>query len=81
MIGRVFELTTKEVTGVWRRSRGDEFRNFCSSANIVSIFMRWVGRTGEMKNIYGNLIGVPEGENLEDLDADVTLILTWILKR
>jgi hypothetical protein len=54
MIRREFELTTKEVTGVWRKSHGDELHDSYSSANVVRIFMsrrmRWAGRMGEMKN-------------------------------
>jgi hypothetical protein len=36
---------------------------------------------GGMKNSYRSLVGIPEGENIEDVCADGTLILKYISKR
>jgi hypothetical protein len=58
-----------EVTGGWRKLHNDELRDFYSSPSIIRIIksrrMRWAGhvtRMGAKKDVYGILVGKPEGK-------------------
>jgi hypothetical protein len=57
------------VTGGWRKLHNEELHNLYSSLSIIRIIksrrMRWAGhvaRMGEMGNVYGLLVGKPEGK-------------------
>jgi hypothetical protein len=59
------------VTGGWRKLHNEELHNLYSSPSIIRIIksrrMRWVGNVawmGEKRNVYGLLVGKPEGKRL-----------------
>jgi hypothetical protein len=56
------------VTGSWRKLHNEELHGLYSSTGIVRVIkarrMRWAGhvaRMGEVKGVYNNLVGRPEG--------------------
>jgi hypothetical protein len=70
VLRRIFGPMTDEVTGEWRKLHNGELHNLYSSPDIIrqikSRRMRWAGhvaRTGEGKNVYGVLVGNPEGKS------------------
>jgi hypothetical protein len=61
---RIFEPKRDEVTGDWKIQHNEELRNLYSSPNRIRM-MRWAGhvaRMGETRNVYGILMGKPEGK-------------------
>jgi hypothetical protein len=57
------------VTGGWRKLHNEELHNLYSSPSIIRIIksrrMRWAGhvaRIEEKRNVYGLLVGKPEGK-------------------
>jgi len=57
------------VVGGWRRLHNEEFHNIYASPNIIRVIesrrMRWAGHVvgmGEMRNVYKNVVGNPEGK-------------------
>jgi hypothetical protein len=66
---RMFGPEWDEVTGEWRKMHNGELYNLYSSSDIIrqikSRRMRWAGhvaRMGEGRNVYGVLVGKPEGK-------------------
>jgi hypothetical protein len=65
----IFGPKGDEVTGEWRKLHSGELHNLYSSPDIIrqikSRRMRWarhVARMGEGRNLYGVLVGKPEGK-------------------
>jgi hypothetical protein len=88
VLRRIFRPKRDEVTGEWRKLHIGERHNFCLSPDIRQIKsrrMRWVGhvaRMGEGRNVYGVLVGKPEGkDHLEDLGVDGRMGSKWTLRR
>jgi hypothetical protein len=57
------------VTGGWRKLHNEELHNLYSSSSIIRIIKsrrrRWAGhvaRMGEKRNVYGLLVGEPDGK-------------------
>jgi len=66
---KIFGPKGEEVAGGWRRPHNEEFHNLYASPNIVRMIessrIRWtehVARTGETRNAYSTLVGIPEGK-------------------
>jgi hypothetical protein len=69
VLRRIFGPKRDEVTGEWRRLHSGELHNMYSSPNIIiqvkSRRMRWAGHVALMgvgRNVYGVLVGKPEGK-------------------
>jgi hypothetical protein len=69
VLRRIFGPKRDEVTGEWRKFYNRELHNLYSSPDITrqikSRRMRWAGhaaRMGEGRNVYGVLVGKPEGK-------------------
>jgi len=69
VLRRIFGPKRDEITGEWIKLHNGEFHDLYSSPNIIRVIksrrMRWAGhvaRMGEMKDIYGVLVGKPEGK-------------------
>jgi hypothetical protein len=69
LLRRIFGPKRDEVTGDWRKLRNEEVHNLYSAPNIIRMIksrrMRWAGhvaRMGERRNVYGILVGKPEGK-------------------
>jgi hypothetical protein len=69
VLRRLFGPKRDEVTGEWRKLHNEELHILYSSPNIFrqikSRRMRWAGhaaRMGEERNVYGVLMGKPEGK-------------------
>jgi hypothetical protein len=65
----IFGPKRDEVTGEWRKLHNGELYNLYLSPDIIrrikSRRMRWAGhvaRMGEGRNVYGVLVGKPEGK-------------------
>jgi hypothetical protein len=65
----IFGCKRDEVTGEWRKLHSGELHNLYSSPDIISQIksrrMRWAGhvaRMGEERDVYGVLVGKPEGK-------------------
>jgi hypothetical protein len=65
----IFGPKRDEVTGEWRNLHSEELRNLYSLPDIIrqikSRRMRWAGRVARMgkgRNVYGVLVGKPEGK-------------------
>jgi len=65
----IFGPKRDEVTGEWRKLRNEELNDLCCLENIVQVIksrrMRWAGhvaRMGEWRDVYGVLVGKPEGK-------------------
>jgi hypothetical protein len=83
----------REVTCRWERLQNEEFQDFQSSPNIVSVIksrrMRWAGRAvsvrlGEIRNSHNVLVRIPEEEiitSVKNLGEYVRMILKCILKK
>jgi hypothetical protein len=70
LLKNVFGPKREEVTGEWRKLRNEELRDLHFSINNPRMIkwkrMRWVGHVARMRekiNIYGVLVGKPEGKN------------------
>jgi hypothetical protein len=70
MLRRIFEPKRDEVTGGWRKLHYEELHNLCSSQSIIRMIksrrMRSEGivaRMGKTRNVYGILVGKPEGKS------------------
>jgi hypothetical protein len=68
VLRKIFE-PKREEDGSWRKLLNDELHNLYSSPNIVRVIksrrMRWAGhvaRMGEGRDVYGVLVGRPEGK-------------------
>jgi hypothetical protein len=66
---RTFGPKRDEVTGGWRKLDNEELHNLYSLPCLIRIIksrrMRWAGhvaRMGEKRNVYGLLVGKPEGK-------------------
>jgi hypothetical protein len=66
---RIFGSKRDGMMGGWRKLHNKELHNLYSSPSIIRIIklrgMRWVGhvaRMGEKRNVYGLLLGRPEGK-------------------
>jgi hypothetical protein len=69
VLWRIFGLKRDGVTGGWRKLHNEELHNLYSSPSIIRTIksrrMRWAGhmaRMGEKRNVYGLLVGKPEGK-------------------
>jgi hypothetical protein len=69
VLRRIFGPTRDDVTGEWRKLHNGELHNLYSSPDIMrqikSRRMRWAGhaaRMGDGRNLYGVLVGNPEGK-------------------
>jgi hypothetical protein len=69
VLKRIFGRKRDEVMVEWRKMHNGELHNLYSSPDIIrqikSRRMRWAGhvaRMGEWKNVYGVLVGKPEGK-------------------
>jgi hypothetical protein len=69
VLRRLFGPKRYEVTGDWRKLRNEELNDLYFSPNIVRVIksrrMLWVGyvaRMGERRDVYRVLIGKPEGK-------------------
>jgi hypothetical protein len=69
VLRRIFGPMRDEVTGEWRKMHKGELHNLYSSPDIIrqikSRRMRWAGhaaRMGECRNVYGVLVGKPDGK-------------------
>jgi hypothetical protein len=68
VLRRIFEPERDEVMGEWRKLHSGELHNLYSSRDIRQIEsrrMRWAGHVahlGEGRNVYGVLVGKPEGK-------------------
>jgi hypothetical protein len=69
VLRRIFGPKRDGVTGGWRKLHNVELHNLYSSPSIIRIIkarrMRWAGhvaRMGEKRNVYGLLVGKPEGK-------------------
>jgi hypothetical protein len=69
VLRKIFGPKRDEVTGEWRKLHNGELHNLYSSSDIIrqikSRRMRWVEhveRMGEGRNVYGVLVGKPEGK-------------------
>jgi hypothetical protein len=69
VLRRILGRKRDEVTGEWRKLHNRELHNLYSSPGIIrqikSRRMRWAGhvaRMGEGRNVYGVLVGNPEGK-------------------
>jgi hypothetical protein len=73
-----------EEDGTWRNLHNNELHSLYSSPNIVRVIksrrMRWAGhvaRMGKRRDVYGILVGRPEGKkNWEDLGIDGRITLS-----
>jgi hypothetical protein len=70
VLRRIFGPKRDGVTGRWRKLYTEELHDLYSSPSIIRIKsrrMRWAGhvaRMGEKGNVYGLLVGKPEGKRL-----------------
>jgi hypothetical protein len=71
VLRRIYEPKRDEATGKWRKLHSEELHNLYSSPNVIrrieSRRMNWAGhvaRMGEGRNVYGVLVGKPEGKSL-----------------
>jgi hypothetical protein len=69
VLRRIFGPKKDGVTGGWRKLHNEELHNLHSSPSIIRIIksrrMRWAGhvaRMGKKRNVYGLLVGKPEGK-------------------
>jgi hypothetical protein len=69
VLRRIFGPKRDGVTGGWRKLHNEELHNLYSSPSIIIIIksrrMTWAGhvaRMGEKRNVYGLLVGKPEGK-------------------
>jgi hypothetical protein len=69
VLKRIFGPKTDGMTGGWRKLHNEERHNLYSSPSRIRIIksrrMRWVGhvaRMGEKRNVYGLLVGKPDGK-------------------
>jgi hypothetical protein len=69
VLRRIFGPKRNGVTGGWRKLHNEELHNLYSSPSIIRIIksrrMRWAGHVaqmGEKRNMYGLLVGRPEGK-------------------
>jgi hypothetical protein len=69
VLRRIFGPKRSETTGEWRKLRNEELNDLYCSNNIVRVIksrrMRWAGhvaRTGEIRGVYGVLVGKPESK-------------------
>ena len=69
VLRRIFGPRMVEVTGEWRRFHKEELNDLYTSPNIVLVIkskrMRLCGhvaRMGEEREVYGDLVGKPEGK-------------------
>jgi hypothetical protein len=89
VLRRIFGPKRDEVTGEWRKLHSGELHKLYSSSDIIrqikSRRMRWAGhvaRMGEGRNVYGVLMGKPEGKHhLKDQSVDGRLRSKWTLRR
>jgi hypothetical protein len=86
----IFEPTTDEVTGGWRKLHNEELHNLYSLPNTINRMtksrrIRWIGHVahmGKMRNAYKILLEILKGrDRSEDLGVDGMIILKWILGR
>ena len=83
VLRRIFGRRKDEVTREWRRLHNEKLNDLYSSPNIVRVIksrrMRWAGhvaRMGEEREMYGVLVGKPEGKRpLGDLGVDGLITL------
>jgi len=68
VLRRIFGPKRDEVTGEWKKLHNEELNKLYSLPNIVRVIksrrMRWaehVARMGEGRDVYGILVGKPEG--------------------
>jgi hypothetical protein len=69
MLRRIFRHERDQVTEEWRKLHNEELHDLYSSPTILWLKtlrrMRWVGhvgRMGEGRDVYGILVGKPEGK-------------------
>ena len=71
VLRKIFWPRRDEVTGEWRKLHNEELNDLYCSPNVVRVIkcrrMRWAGHLlhmGEMRGVYGVLVGKPEGKRL-----------------
>jgi hypothetical protein len=69
ILRRIFGSKRNGITGGWRKPHNEELHDLYSSPSIIRIItwkrMKWarhVARMGEKRNVYGLLVGKPEGK-------------------
>jgi hypothetical protein len=69
VLRRIFGPKRVDKVGVWRGLHNEGLQNLCTSSNIIRVIklrrMRWARHVtwmGEIRNVYGILVGKPEGK-------------------
>ena len=85
----IYELKRDGVTRNWRTVHNEELNDLYSAPNIILVLnpriLRWTGHVSRMvvrRGAYRVLVEKPEGKRqLEDLDVDGSIILSWIFMK
>jgi hypothetical protein len=66
VLKRTFGPKKDEVTRWWKKLHNEEQHDWYSLPSVIRIIksrrIRWVGHVGEKMNVYGLLVGKPEGK-------------------
>jgi hypothetical protein len=68
VLWRIFGSKREEGARGWRKLHKEELHKLDTAPNIIRVIksrrMRWghVARTGEMRNAYSTLVGIPEAK-------------------
>jgi len=69
VLRRIFGSKRNEVTGEWRKLHNEDLNDLYCSLNIIRVVKSrriiWAGnvaRTGERRDVYRVLVGIPEGK-------------------
>ena len=89
MLRRIFGPRKDEVTREWRKLHNEEINDLYSSPNIFRVIesrrIGWAGHVARMRakrDVYGVLVGRPDGEIcLGEPGVDGRIILRWIFRK